>query len=109
MNDTVETLDFRDEPPQPVADEGFSERITTRTAEIRRRRIVGRVVLGLMITVGAAPLREYGLTASELVVTTLIALPPGVLNVLLAPVNSVGAVLALALFVLRLFYRRFFG
>ncbi len=107
MNDTEENL--RNEQPAPVADEGFSERVVTRAAGLKRRRIFARIALGLVVTVAAAPLREYALTVSELVVTALVAIPPGLLSVLLAPINSVGAVLAFALFVLRLFYRRFFA
>ena len=107
MNDSAGNLS--NEPPAPIADEGFSERVATRAAGLERRRIFVRIVLGLVITVAAAPLREYALTVSELVVTALVALPPGLLSVLLAPINSVGAVLAFALFVLRLFYRRFFA
>ena len=95
-------------PFAPIDDAGFSEQVAARTARMSRRRLIQRIVMGIMITFAAAPLRDYGMALSALAMTEIIPVAPSLVSAALTPLNSVGAVLGAVLFCVRLFYRRIF-
>lgn len=91
-----------------LAPDNFVSEVMAATRRANRREMLGRVVLGLVVMLAMIPLQDAALELAALLMVQLIKLEQGLAAVLLAPVNSVGALLALVLFAIRAAHRRLF-
>ncbi len=75
---------------------------------LKRRRRIGKALLALSLMLVGVPLQDLALGLSELLMVTLLPVSDGIAGQLLAPVNTVGALLSAVLLGLRVFYKRLF-
>ena len=94
--------------PEPRSTDSFTVDVMNGTDKLKRRRIFKRICIGLLLALLLPPVQESGLAATQLLLVTLIEMDGGLVAELLAPINSVGAALSLALFSMRAFYLKLF-
>lgn len=71
-----------------------------------RRNILWRVGLGLLVVLAAMPIQDVVVALAPLFVTRIIDVPNQLVADLLAPINSIGSVITLALLGVRLTQKR---
>lgn len=91
-----------------LAPDNFVSEVVDATRHAYRREMLGRLVLGLVVVMAMIPLQDAALELAALLMVQVIELQGGVVAALLAPVNSVGALLSLVLFAIRAAHRRLF-
>ena len=84
----------------------FVDIVSQQTRSARRQRLLRRVMLTGMLALLAIPGQDLAMVFTEVALTELVRLDNVLVSVLLAPVNTVGGVLSLVLFTLRMVYRR---
>ena len=94
---------------QDLAGEAFTAQVMLRTDKLKRRALIGRVFIGVMIAILAIPLEDAALLLSQSLVSSFIDLDDDLLAQILAPLNNIGALLALGLIGLRMAYRKIFS
>lgn len=93
----------------PEEADAFASRVMESTAQLRFQRNARRVALGILVALLLPPLQDFGLVVTQVMLVSVLPLDGGLLAELLAPINSVGAVLSAVLFSMRVFYKRLFG
>lgn len=89
-----------------IADDNFSVEVIEKAGDQRRKTIIRRLLLGALFSLAAIPLQDFALAMVEILAVSLIELEGRLVAQLLAPINSVGALLSLVLFSLRAVYAR---
>jgi len=111
MSDTNQPIDLKAlfaEPVEKVDADTFTTEVMAGTQRLRRRKILLRIGLGLLLALLVPPLQDFGLAVTEVLLISLVSFEGGLLAELLAPVNTVGTVVSVALFGMRAFYRQLF-
>lgn len=88
--------------------ETFTTTVMSRTATLRRRKILRRVCLMALLALVGIPLQDYGLALSQAFVVQVFPIDDALLAQLLAPVNTVGALFSAMVLGLRILHRRLF-
>jgi len=94
--------------PDAQASTAFTTEVLDGTSRLRRRRLIRRALLGLLLSLLLPPLQDFGVALTQVLMISLVQLEAGLVGQLLAPINSVGAVLSAVLFSLRLVHKRLF-
>ncbi len=99
---------FQAQPPAAADDSQFMRSVNGRVLRLRRQRRYMRLTAGILLAVLMMPLQDVALAVSELMITTLFSIENALAAQLLAPVNTVGALLSAVLLALRAVHRRLF-
>ena len=86
---------------RPLPGDGFTIQLMARAERLRRRELLLRGFVGACVAVLAVPLQDYMLPLTELMMTSLIEVDGGLLSIVIAPINTLGALLSLGFFGLR--------
>lgn len=111
MSDTSQPIDLKAlfaESAQQIDADTFTTDVMAGTQRLRRRKVLLRIGLGMLLALLVPPLQDFGLAITEVLLISLISFEGGLLADLLAPVNTVGTVVSVALFGMRAFYRQLF-
>jgi hypothetical protein len=98
-----------DDSGQSLEDEDFIEKLMKRVDGARRRRIAGHLAFGGMIALLAWYVQEATTPVSRWMMVSLFDLGTGMMAELLAPLNTVGTLVAFGLLGLRVAYKRIRG
>lgn len=93
----------------PDEAESFTGRVMEGTEQLRFQKNARRIAFGVLVALLLPPIQDFGLVLTQVMLVSVLPLEGGLLAELLAPINSVGAVLSVVLFSLRVFYKRLFG
>ncbi len=95
--------------PELQADPAFTETVMAQVQQqheqLRRRRMLVGILLGLLLI----PLEDLAIGIAHLLAVSLIQIEHELASQLLAPINTVGALLSLVLLLLRMTRSRFRG
>ena len=108
LDPTLQNL-FATNADQELAGEAFTSGVMTRTDTLKRKVIVRRICVGLLLALLGIPLQDFALALTQVLVISLIELDNQLVAQLLAPVNSVGSLLLIVLFGLRVVHKRIFS
>jgi len=102
-----------DEAGQESQDDQFVDQVMQRVDSLRRRVVIGWVIAGLaLVTTGwlfSAPLHGTVNLLTQVMPTSLIEVKDGWIAQLLAPLNSVAAIVAVGFFASRSLYKKIFA
>ena len=98
---------------QEAHDDQFDDQVMQRVDSLRRRVVIGWTIVGLiLVTIGwlfSAPLQGTVNLMTELLPTSLIDVREDWIGQLIAPVNTVAAIVAVGFFSVRLLYKKIFA
>ncbi len=92
-----------------LAGDDFTTEVMSHADRLKRRRIVRRVLLGIVFALIAIPLEDFGLALARFLLTSLVEIDDSLAAELLAPVNSVGSLLSFVLLSLRVAHKKIFS
>ncbi len=78
------------------------------TDRAKRRTWLRRFAIGLALSLLAAPVQDFGLAFTEILVSSLVEVEQTFVAQILAPINSVGSLLSMLLLGLRIMHKRIF-
>jgi len=84
----------------------FTRSVTSKATRWRRRQTVLRLLLAIALSSPAVPPQDLAIALSHLLMINLIQIENALAAQLLAPVNTVGSLLSMAVLGLRLLHRR---
>ncbi len=87
----------------------FTEMVMAQADQQKRWRIARRVAVAILLGLIGIPLQDFALALAHILAVSLIDLERGLVAQLLAPVNSVGALLSVVLLGLRIVHKRIFA
>jgi hypothetical protein len=99
---------FAESQPDILQDETFTQEVLKQTDKLKRRRMIGRIILALAMTTIAAPVQDFAMILTEVMVHSVVSINNQLLAEILAPINTVGAALSATLFGIRAMYKRLF-
>ncbi len=92
-----------------LAGDAFTAEVMAQAESLNRKTIVTRFVISLVLGLLAVPVQEVVLPLAEILVHSLVDLDDRLLAQILAPINSVGGALSVALFGLRVMHKKLFS
>lgn len=89
-------------------DDQFTADVMSGTDRLRRKKIILRLVIGLVVSAVMIPMQDIALAFTQVLMTSLVHLDNTLVAQLLAPVNSVGGVMSAIVLGLRVIHKRIF-
>lgn len=91
-----------------LTDEEFAQDLRAKIDKAHRRLMLQRIALGVLVALVTLPLQDVGLAVARLFMLAVVDIEAGLAAILLAPINTVGGVLSLILFLMRYLHRWIF-
>ena len=112
MTNSTQPIDFQElfaaeDDPDNAAE--FEARVMAGTAQLRFQRNARRLAVGVLLALLLPPIQDFGLVLTQLMLVTVVPIGSGLVAEVLAPINSVGAILSAVLLTMRTFYKRLFS
>ncbi|MDJ0653856.1 MAG: hypothetical protein QNJ40_06875 [Xanthomonadales bacterium] len=89
--------------------ESFTQAVMDETIRLRRRHRMGWIALGVVAVLMAFVMQDLVVDFSQALAHPLFTIDHRLMAEMLAPVNSIGGLLSMAVLALRLAYRRIFN